>query len=598
MSASRRPFGCRLVLAAIAAALAGCGASRPPPATTPPAPRISPVTSVLPPPPAPSPPPPVATAFPIPGPTLRPPDRLPAPPRVEVVAEIPEPPADAPALAARFPEPTASFDTPAFAPGRRAFTSDDELLSILRGLAQQGARPGAATQIHLSEIGTSQAGRPIVAIGFTRPAPVSQIVAPATPLRRPAVVLIAGQHGDEPAGSEALLVVARELAAGRHAEALDKLDIVLVPRANPDGAAALRRSTEDGSDLDRDHLALATPEAAALATLLRDVAPLVVVDLHEYPVGGAFESKFAAAQRFDAQLQLATVGNLPSFVAKAAEEWFRVPLVAALRDAGLSSEWAHATSADPADRKVSMAGAAPQIGRNAFGLRNAVSIVVETRGGRLGRAYLKRRVQAGVVAASSVLASAAARAADLARLRQFVEREVASLACQGEAVLESALTPSEYALTMLDPQTGEIRRVAVQWDSALELRVVRSRPRPCGYWLAAGQGEAVRRLRLLGVQVQLLEEAGEVRGETYRDLVRDATAGGATPRLRVQTAPALLDVPAGGYYVSLEQPLANLAIAALEPESPASFVAARVVDGVSGIARVLARPAMGMVPAP
>jgi hypothetical protein len=89
-------------------------------------------------------------------------------------------------------------------------------------------------------------------------------------------------------------------------------------------------------------------------------------------------------------------------------------------------------------------------------------------------------------------------------------------------VIEAGLTPSEYALPMLDPQTGAIRRVTVAWDSALELRVVKTRPRACGYWLARGETEAVRRLRLLGVEVVQLELAGEMRGETYRETGRDA----------------------------------------------------------------------------
>ena len=84
-----------------------------------------------------------------------------------------------------------------------------------------------------------------------------------------------------------------------------------------------------------------------------------------------------------------------------------------------------------------MGGVAPQIGRNANGLRNAVSLLVETRGGGLGRTDLKRRVQAQVVATTSVLTSAASHAADLVKLRQFVDRETASLACKGEVVLDA-----------------------------------------------------------------------------------------------------------------------------------------------------------------
>ena len=119
---------------------------------------------------------------------------------------------------------------------------------------------------------------------------------------------------------------------------------------------------------------------------------------------------------------------------------------------------------------------------------------------------------------------------------------------------------------MLDAQSGEIRRVTVAWESALQLRVLKSRPRPCGYWLAPTETDAVQRLRLLGVEVQQLDELGELRGETYREIGREDLGGapasaaanaGAATRLQVQTMPALLDVAAGGYYVSLEQPLAQ-----------------------------------------
>ena len=144
-------------------------------------------------------------------------------------------------------------------------------------------------------------------------------------------------------------------------------------------------------------------------------------------------------------------------------------------------------------------------------------------------------------------------------------------------MIEAGLTPSEYALPMLDPQTGAIRRVTVAWESALELRVVKTRPRACGYWLAASETEAVRRLRLLGIEVLQLELAGEMRGETYRETGRDAAAAQGGARLRVQTQPILLDVPAGSFFVSLEQPLANLAIAVLEPESPAGYAANGVI---------------------
>ncbi|MGZ5185864.1 MAG: M14 family zinc carboxypeptidase [Caldimonas sp.] len=525
------------------------------------------------------------------------PPLAPAPPTPPVVS-VPD---FSPAVAARFAEPAITLATPAFEPGRTAFTTNEELRAVLHGLDRNTGRAALDTTIDVLPLGVSQRGVPIEALAFTRPVAPAVAGAASAPVRRPAVVLMAGQHGDEPAGTEALVVVAQQFAAGRFDRVLDQVDVFVVPRVNPDGAALGQRGAADGSDVNRDHLLLRTPEAQAVAQLVRDTAPIVVLDLHEYPVDSAlFVTKFGAVQRADALLQYATTGNLPSFVTKAAEEWFRAPLAASLGAAGFTTDWYHTVSSDPADRKVAMGGVGAQIARNAAGLTNAVSLVVETRGGGLGRTDLKRRVQTHVNAVASVLGNAAAHAADLVKLRQFVERDIAARACQGEAVLEAATTPSEYALALLDPQSGATRRVTVAWDSALELRVLKSRPRPCGYWLAASESDAVQRLRLLGVEVLQLDDAGEVRGESYRETGRDAPAGDADRgmRLRVQTLPILLDIPGGGYYVSLEQPLANLAIAALEPESPAGYAANGVISSVSAEARVLVRPDLRMTALP
>ena len=524
---------------------------------------------------------------------------------------LPVPPPRSAAVAARFPAPAASFATPAFAPGRQAFTDSDELRAILYGLERNGGA-GRRTDVKVLDLGASQSGLPIEAISFTRPlvpelaaaASAASAAAGPLPTRRPAVLLVAGQHGDEPAGTEALIVVAQDLAAGRFEAVLDRLDVVILARANPDGAAVFQRGAADGSDVNRDHLLLRTPEAQALARLQVDFAPVVVMDLHEYPVGGAFDRKFGAVQRADVLLQYATTANLPSFVTKAAEEWFRLPLVASLRGAGLHADWYATTSADPGDKRLAMGGIGPQIGRNAAGLRNAVSLLVETRGGGLGRTDFGRRVQAQVAAVTSVLGNAALHAADLVKLRQFVDRDTAAKACRGEAVVEAALTASEYALSVLDADSGAIRSINVGWDSALELRALKSRARPCGYWLAADQTDAVRRLRLLGIEVSQLEEAAELRGETYREIARQPIAGdpalqvGEGTRVVVQWVPSLLDLAPGGYFVSLAQPLANLALAALEPEAPASFAANRVITGPAGEARILQRPEARMTSLP
>jgi hypothetical protein len=151
----------------------------------------------------------------------------------------------------------------------------------------------------------------------------------------------------------------------------------------------------------------------------------VVVDAHEYTVVGRYLQKFGTVQKFDALFQYATTANLPEFLTKAAEEWYRRPLLAALKGQNLSSEWYYTTSSDLADKKVSMGGTQPDTGRNVNGLKNAVSLLIETRGVGIGRLHIQRRVHTQVTAITSVLASTAQRANELHQLRPTSTRKSA-----------------------------------------------------------------------------------------------------------------------------------------------------------------------------
>ena len=523
-----------------------------------------------------------------------PPAAPPVPPGAPVFAAPPLPYSEA--VAARFPDPAVSYDTPGLQPMHDAFTSNAELSQALHRLA---ATSSPRMTIALLPLGASQRGVPLEALVFTREGDGS----PAALARsgKPTVLLVGQQHGDEPAGSEALLVIAQHIGDGPLASLLDRINVIVLPRANPDGADAKTRVSANGIDINRDHLLLRTPEAQAQAKLVREYRPQVVVDAHEYTVVGRFLQKFNAVQRFDAMLQYATTANLPPDLARVSDEGFRVGMLKSLADEGLTAEWYYTTSTDLADRKVSMGGVQPDTARNVQGMKNAVSFLIETRGVGIGRVHLKRRVHTHVVAISSVLRSAARQGDALLALRRAADADVSAQACRGEAVIEAAATSTQRELLMLDPHDGHDMAVPLVWDSALTLRVVKSRPRPCGYWLAADAEDAVRTLRELGVNVQRLSTGANLTAERWRETARSegarqdvrgtiADAGSAVIRVQVALAPQPLAAPAGSYYVSLEQPLANLAIAALEPDTQNSFFANRLLRSLDDAARVMSKP--------
>ena len=503
------------------------------------------------------------------------------------------------AVAARYPAPSVVYATPGLQPDRTQFTTQAEIQSWLREQASAASgTPGV--QASVVPIGRSQRGVTLEALVLTRAAGTDPLSLQAT--GRPTVLLVGQQHGDEPAGSEGLLVIARELAQGLLQPLLGRINVIIVPRANPDGEAAGIRATAGGLDMNRDHLLLNTPEVQALAALARDYRPTVVVDAHEYTVAGRFVEKFSAIQKFDALFQYATTPNLPEFLTKAAEEWYRRPLLSALKAQGLGSEWYYTTSSDLQDKKISMGGTLADTGRNVDGLKNAVSLLIETRGGGLGRLHIQRRVHTHVTAIMSVLGSTAQRAAELHELRPYLDKEVSGLACKNDAIIEAAPTSVQYELLMLDPLNGADKVVVVDWDSALVLRPVKTRPRPCGYWLSASATTAVERLRLHGVQVLRVTEAGSLLGDNYREISRipgermdvrgSISDANRIVVVQVGLTRSLIDVARGSYYVPLSQPMGNLVIAALEPDTQSSYFANRLLPDLQGIARVMAPPSL------
>lgn len=519
-------------------------------------------------------------------------------------ANDPDAPAYLPALAHRFPDPATRYATPGLAADRRAFSTNAEIGQWLRQLADAPA-PATGARTSLLSVGLSQRGLPIHAVVIARASGSSPAQLDAS--RRPTVLLVGQQHGDEPAGSEALLVVAQELSRGLLEPLLERINVVIVPRANPDGAEAGTRTTASGVDMNRDHLLLSTPEAAALAALARDYRPILVLDAHEFTVAGRYLEKFNAVQRHDALLQYATTPGVPEFFTKASREWYHEPIVAALNGQSLSHEWYHTTSQNLQDLSVSMGGTRPDTLRNVSGLKNAVGFLVETRGIGLGHHHIQRRVHTHITAISSALRSTAERASSLEQVRSFVVRDTSALACRNQVVVEAAATPQQRDLTFIDPQTALDRSIRVEWNSALELRTLKTRPRPCGYWVAQSADVAIERLKLLGVQVLRVAEPGALLVDSYRETTRSTaalqdvrgtatgTAGPGSPavvKVQVALERSALDIQPGSYYVPLNQPLAALVSAALEPDTQSSYFAHGLLGSLDDAARVMATPSL------
>jgi hypothetical protein len=501
------------------------------------------------------------------------------------------------AVAARFNAPAVVYSTPGLQAGRTSWSSPAEAQTWLREQQRRAVRAGIKANV--VALGTTPGGHPIEALVLTKATGAEPQA--LTESQRPTVLLVGQQQGGAPAASEALLVVARELSQGLLTPLLDKINVIVVPQADPDAATSppgylastapistisMARSTDTtpSTNVEQDHLRLATPQARALAALARDFQPVVVLEAHEYPALGKHLETFGLLPSSDLRFAYAMAPNLPEFLTKAADEWFRRPLLAALKPQGLSAEWTNTASGDRNAQQVHLGSASPESLVNAYGLKNIISLRIESRGAGLDRLHAQRRVHTQVTAMASVLASTAQRASELGQLRPYLDTDVSAQACQGEMTIAADPTPAELDLTLLDPMSGAERLVTVQSQSSLALRKTRVRVRPCGYWLASDATDAAERLRMHGVKVLKVSEPSSMLGDMFRP--RASASGPAD----VSLLRGLIDTPAGSFFVPLDQPLGNLIAAALEPDAQGSFVATGLLR-LPSVARVMTKPA-------
>ena len=121
---------------------------------------------------------------------------------------------EAPRVAARYPDPDVAIATPAFKPGKRDFTSQEELQAFVDELSRR------SPDLRVRIIGTSQEARAIPLLVFARPSPGDG--GDLAKAGKPTVLIIGQQHGNEPAGGEAALALAAELADATRAGILDR----------------------------------------------------------------------------------------------------------------------------------------------------------------------------------------------------------------------------------------------------------------------------------------------------------------------------------------------------------------------------------------
>ncbi len=484
-------------------------------------------------------------------------------------------------------------------PGSMEAPTYDDVRSRLSELAE------ASHHIVVSSCGFSAEGYPIpVVFVWDRAGAGAGWEADPT---KPTIMITASIHAGEPCGTDALLILLRRIAEGAEPQLVMHTRLVLVPVFNVDGyrnRSVYHRFTQDGPaggfgtrrnalnlDLNRDFTKLDSPAVRAVVRLFSQLQPDVYIDLHtDDGVGHQYDILYSALPN----------PTLPGDRDRLVREEL-IPFVdQTMSEAGFLS---HPIGYFP-DRMN------PEVGLFAYGLnqrtgygyfdtRHCISILSEAYPYR----PYERRVASSLAFVQSVAEFAVRNRITLTqtvtRARQRAMRWAAepgrhrlALGCRADTsrsrmidwrgkrfeTLTSEVTGNEYALYTEQDTTYRVR-----FYDELAPRVTQTMPR--GYLILPAYRHIAQKLREHGIGVRSIRAAYS--GETECYGIEKATYRNAPYQghVRVQVEGSWqgssVTIPAGSYWVPLDQPAGCAAMHLLEPEAPDALLTWNACDAIT-----------------
>lgn len=481
----------------------------------------------------------------------------------------------------------------------------DETMSWLKKLAY------ASPLVTMVSIGKSPEGRDIyMMIASTEKAMTADALKKSG---KPIVLAQAGIHSGEIDGKDAGMMLLRDISFGSKKSLVEHVNFLFIPILNVDGherSSSFNRPNQRGPqnmgwrtnaqnlNLNRDYSKIDTKEIRAVINVINEYDPLLYMDIHvtdgadyQYDItfGGlegqgyskSISNWLAKTYKTQADKDLSANGHIPG------------QLLFALNDRDFSQ-----------GNILSMGE--PRFS-DAYGdLRHTASILVENHSLKpfkqrvlgtyvLLESTLKILATEGDILKENTISDRALRKSTLPMRHKvpqmsdkvsFENLSVAKLKEAGVAapdslhflaieskILKSKITNYDYV-----EWTGKpIAMTIVNYKGTEPIDFV---VRPKGYYVPTWCSEVLNRLKLHGIQMDILKEPKEVTVEMYR--IQDAKfqddSGNVLPyegHMQVQgnPVPEMRNelFPPGSAYISTDQPLGDLAMFLLEPKSPDSF---------------------------
>ncbi len=442
-----------------------------------------------------------------------------------------------------------AFPTPLELNGFKETTSHQALIQYVKMLSEN------FNGVEVEQIGTSVQGRTIPMVRVSN----------KTKKVKLRVLIFCQQHGNEPSGKEAALILLRDFATGKLQSLLSNIDIYIIPLANPDGNESGKRNNANDKDMNRDHLALSQPEVLAIHDAYQRIQPEVTLDVHEYT---AFRKDFRNAgfvrttdEEFGAPTNVNISEAMRNFAAEKLFPYLKYEL------AKQSVTFSNYYKIDSPDDTVRASTTAINDGRQSFGILGNFSFILEGRNGRKMNDGLKRRVHGQVAAVEKFITFVNAHSSEISTLVAAQKSRMAesknAVALQMNYVYEGSKI--DIPVTYLDSNKDTV----VQMPFAAELKVSKSVKRPEAYFIPAGLTKVIEWLDLHKISyiktTKPVTFTAEVYRVTHKNTVWMENKNFSIPDL--QTTKTEFTSTPGDIIVQLNQPSGVMLVIALEPGS-------------------------------
>ncbi len=449
------------------------------------------------------------------------------------------------------------FTTPAFSGRGDDFTDNGQMVSYLKSLLPTC---GNMYYFTLGYSPTYKLETPLVVFTKTDLTGMSmEEAAVAVRGNGKATVLHQAQiHGNEPAAGEGSLALAGALARGdlkdyNGKDILDTLNIMIIPRINPDGSYKFQRNnTANGINLNRDYLVVKSTEVELVLNAYNAFLPEVVIDAHEWT-----PDKTSGTGFFD-DLQLWAAGSLNNTSSMLDRSITMMETVFdAAEEQGIRPYYYQGI--------ITFGAGSNSIGPWYFGLRGSLGFCVETRGIGIGWSHFERRVISQYFASESFIQYTAAHADEIISAVKQERSRIAEVGAEYDESDQLVLQHKSrsYDKTYIRPTVSTSSNSVVNPNATARPTIYdvagRTRSRPTAYLLRSGTSNLQTVLKTLdkhNIRYIKLEESLSLTVQKY-------SGSGSSASLSSEQS---VTFPAGSYVFPMDQEGGNVLAMLMEPD--------------------------------